>query len=131
MTNPIFQPEKLAELMRSKRDALGYSQRDLAAASGVSNSYIQAIEAARGDRPRATTLRAICRGLHLTEDDERHALTLAAYDPDQHMTAPPIGRPTVSARELTATIRKLTPEQRGAAEILLRGLADRTDGAVA
>lgn len=57
---------ELADLVRDRREALGLSQRGLAARMGVHAGYVDHLERGRIDRPKPDKLRALADQLGLT-----------------------------------------------------------------
>lgn len=63
------EPNRLAGLIRRRREERGWLQRDLADAAGVAPSIITRIEAGITTNPRRDTLASISRALGLRQDD--------------------------------------------------------------
>jgi len=126
MKQPTPQPAELANLVRTAREALDISQIAVARAARVSRALVQSIEAeTHPGRVRPDNIRAIGAALQFTSEQEREALRFAGHDPDQHATAPRVGRPTVSERQLVETVSNLSPRQRQLAHALLNELGGK------
>lgn len=59
----------LSEFMREKRKQKDWSQRDLAAAAGISNAEISRIEGGKRKEPSPTVLKAIAKALDVPVEE--------------------------------------------------------------
>jgi len=63
------EPNRLADLIRERRQEFGWSQGALAVRAGIDKSIIARIEAGITTNPRRDTLASIVRALGLRQDD--------------------------------------------------------------
>lgn len=120
----------LGKNVRKLREARGWEQKDLAAASGVSNGTISAIEVR--DSRRSAVAPALARALGVTleqlmsDDMDTHAAAQPSAAP-AHLLAP--GGPTLeqALEVLSASLNELPDERRELAAQHLQTLARAPD----
>jgi len=129
--------ERVAEAVRRRREYLGMTQLDVAAAGGPSIDRIQAIESARTDRYSARTLARMESALRLASGsiralaDGREVTLKVTAEPEPSRPEPTEPTPTnAELADMVKTLRQEVREQRQQVqdlESLLRRLSDTRD----
>lgn len=82
--------QRLASTLKARRRVLGYTQDDLAEASGISRQTVIRLESGSASNPEAATLRAVCRGAQV---DIREVLVDLGYVSREELGLPPAPSP--------------------------------------
>jgi transcriptional regulator with XRE-family HTH domain len=111
--------------LRQLRQERGIEQKAMAAALGVSASYLSALEHGRRGKPTWATVQKVIGFFNVIWDDAEELQRLAQLSDPRVVvdTAELAPEATAFANHLAARIRKLTPQQIAAMQAVLDGSA--------
>lgn len=81
--------QSFAALLRTHREAAGQSQKDLAGAAGIDQSYVARLESGTRQPPDRTLVIALAGALGLSTADRQRLLHAAGHATDWSLALPP------------------------------------------